>query len=148
LRVAIVAARFNAEITARLVAGAERGLAACGCAAERRLVIDVAGAFELPQAVRHLARGGAHDAIVALGAVVRGETAHAEYVAAAASQGLIRVALDCGVPVTFGVLTTDTPEQALARAGDGEDNKGFEAAVAAVELAALFAAGGRPRGRR
>ena len=135
LRVAVVAARFNLPIVERLVDGAVAALREAG-------VDDVAthwvpGAFELPVVLDQLARGGA-DALVALGAVVRGDTPHFDFVAAEAARGAARVALDHRVPVGFGILTTDTWEQAEARAGGAEGNKGAEAALAAVETAVLL----------
>jgi 6,7-dimethyl-8-ribityllumazine synthase len=138
VRVALVVSRFNHDVSTRLLAGAEACLEQHGCTAERRRVIYVPGAFEVPQAARKLALSGKYDAIIGLGAVIRGETAHFEYVAGAAAQGLAQVGLETGVPTAFGVLTTETLEQAMARAGSGADNKGWEAAVSALEMAGLF----------
>jgi 6,7-dimethyl-8-ribityllumazine synthase len=98
----------------------------------------VPGAFELPQAARCAAESGSYDAIVCLGCVIRGETPHFEYISAAVAHGLMQASGETGVPMAFGVLTTDSWEQAEARAGDGRDNKGFEAAAAALEMAELF----------
>jgi 6,7-dimethyl-8-ribityllumazine synthase len=137
LRVAIVVSRFHADVAERLLAGAEACLDRHGCGADARTVARVPGAWELPFAVRRLAAGGEHDAVVALGALVRGETPHFEVIAHEVARGLGRIALEYDVPVTFGVLTTNTLEQALARAGDGSDNKGWEAALAAIECANL-----------
>ena len=131
LRVVVVAARFNDDIVSRLVDGATRFLADRG--ADDVRVIRVPGAFELPVIVKKLATSGRFDAVVALGAVVRGETPHFDYVAGEAARGCGQAALDTGVPVAFGVLTTDTREQAEARAGGDHGNKGAEAAAAAVE---------------
>lgn len=133
LTFAIVVARFNGTITAKLLEGAREALEKSGATSHR--VFHVPGAFELPLAAMKLARRGGFDAIIALGAVVRGETPHFEYVAREAARGLQRVALDTGVPVAFGVLTTDTLEQAEARAGGDKGNKGFDAAMTAIEMA-------------
>jgi 6,7-dimethyl-8-ribityllumazine synthase len=141
VRVALVVARFNEAITSRLLAGAEAYLERQGCTAERRLVAWVPGSWELPQGASRVAATGDVDAVIALGALIRGETAHFDYIAQAVSQGLTRVGLDSGIPVAFGVLTTDDVEQALARSGPGEDdedNKGRDAARAALEMADLF----------
>ncbi len=131
LRVAVVAASWHTTVMDGLVGGAMGALADAGV--EEPLLVRVPGTFELPVAALHLARAG-HDAVVALGVVIRGGTPHFEYVCSAATDGLNRVALDTGVPVGFGVLTSDTEEQALARAGlEGSvEDKGREAAEAAV----------------
>ena len=136
-RVAIVASRFNQSITDRLVTGAKACLLAHGVAEDDILSISVPGAWELPWTARRIADTGRFDAIVAIGCVIRGETAHFDYVAGPTSDGLARVALDTGVPVAFGVLTTETPEQAYARAGGALGNKGWEAAEVALELVDL-----------
>ena len=133
LRFAIVVARFNRAITERLLEGAREALEKAGAA--RHEVFRVPGAFELPFAAKKLAGGGDFDAIIALGCVIRGETPHFEYVAGECARGLQQVALETGVPVAFGVLTTDTQAQAEARAGGEAGNKGFEAAMTAVEMA-------------
>jgi 6,7-dimethyl-8-ribityllumazine synthase len=135
LRLAIVASRFNGAIVDRLVEGALEAFRATGTPPEKVTLVRVPGAFELPLAAARLA--GAHDAVVGLGCVIRGETAHYEHVARVAADGLARVQLDSGVPVGFGVLTTDTVEQAQARAGGQEGNLGFSAAMAVVEMAQL-----------
>ena len=135
LRFAIVVAEFNSEITERLLEGARECLAKYGVPNGSVIVRRVPGAFELPLAAQQLAADGACDAIVALGCVVRGDTPHFEYVSQAATYGLQRVALDTGVPVSFGVLTTEDFAQAEARAGGEHGNKGFDAAQAAVEMA-------------
>lgn len=142
-RIAIVASRFNQAITDRLVAGAHACLVAHGVAETDIVTVSVPGAWELPWSARRLADTGRFDAIVAIGCVIRGETAHFEYVAGPAADGLARVALDTGIPVGFGVLTTETPEQAYARAGGTLGNKGWEAAEVALELIDL---GARLRG--
>ena len=139
-RFAVVVSRFNDAITGSLRDGARAALAEAGAAASDVEEFSVPGAFELPQAARCAAESGRFDAVVALGCVIRGETPHFEYICAATAQGLMAAAGETGVPMTFGVLTTDTQAQAAARAGQGRDNKGFEAAAAAVEMAALFRA--------
>lgn len=135
-RVGLACARFNGAITWRLLEGALAGLAACGVEPADTSVAWVPGAFELPVVARALAGGS--DAVVCLGAVIRGETGHYDLVAGQCAAGLQRVQLDTGVPVAFGVLTTDTVDQALARSGPGEDNKGREAVCTAVEMHRLL----------
>jgi 6,7-dimethyl-8-ribityllumazine synthase len=136
LKFAIVVARFNRDITEKLLEGARQALAEAGAAGVE--VFYVPGAFELPLAAKRLMK--TYHAIVALGAVIRGETPHFEYVASAAACGLQQVALESGIPVAFGVLTTDTYEQAAARAGGKNGNKGYDAAMTAVEMASFPAA--------
>jgi 6,7-dimethyl-8-ribityllumazine synthase len=138
LRIALVAARFNATIVDRLREGAVEALVQRGAQTADLTVVQVPGAFELPLAVRKVAMLGRHDAIVALGAVVRGDTPHFDYVAGECAAGIARVMADTGVPVGFGVLTVDTPEQAAERAGGRHGNKGAEAALAAIEMATLL----------
>jgi 6,7-dimethyl-8-ribityllumazine synthase len=138
-RVAVVCAKFNGGISDRLLGGALAAFEANGVKPASVTVAWVPGAFELPAAAMRLAASGAVDAVVALGAVIRGETAHFDYVAGQCAAGLQRVTLDTGVPVAFGVLTTDTVDQALARCRAGADNKGYEAAVTALEMADLLA---------
>lgn len=135
-RFAIVSARFNEFITERLVRGAQACLLEHGVRAGDVAVHHVPGAWELPLAAQWLARQG-YDGVVAIGCVIRGDTPHFEYVAGAAAEGLARVSLDESVPVAFGVLTVETEEQAMARAGGREGNKGWEAALAVLEMAAL-----------
>jgi 6,7-dimethyl-8-ribityllumazine synthase len=135
-RVALVASRFNSFVTEALVAGARACLAGQGV--EQVEVSWTPGAFELPLAASRLASSGDYDAVVCLGAVIRGDTDHYEHVAAQTAAGIQRVQLDTGVPVLFGVLTTETVEQAVARAGPDEANKGREAALAALEMVALL----------
>jgi 6,7-dimethyl-8-ribityllumazine synthase len=147
LRVGVVVARFNPEITERLLEGCARRLEELGC---REVdVLGVAGAFEIPLAAQQAARSGRYDALVAIGAVIRGDTAHFEYVCQGVTEGVARVALDCATPIAFCVLTTDDEEQALARAarpGEPGANKGSEAADVAVEMARLLAVvGGKGR---
>lgn len=145
LRFAIVAARFNDEVVEPLIAGALQALRQHGADASRLELVRVPGAYDLPLVVRRIAESGRADAVIALGAVIRGETAHFEYVSSACAHGLARVADDTGVPVAFGVLTTDSEEQALARAGGSEGNRGADAAEAAIRLATLLRRlGGRP----
>lgn len=134
-RIAIVVSRFNANITSRLLEGALQALRAHGAEDGALTVVHVPGAFELPLAAKQVALKRAVQAVICLGAVIRGETPHFEYVAAQAAEGIAAVARECGVPVTFGVITADTMEQALARAGGGAGNKGYEAAMAALEMA-------------
>jgi 6,7-dimethyl-8-ribityllumazine synthase len=142
--VAIVASRFHEAITVRLVEGARATLVRHGVRAGDVRVVWVPGAFELPQAAGRLARTGGVDALVCVGCVIRGETPHFEYVAGEAARGISEVGRTTGVPTTFGVITADTREQAEARAGGAVGNRGEEAALAALELLALFA-GLRPR---
>lgn len=138
LRVAIVVARFNDHVTSLLEAGAIKELATHGIVGDDAPVFRVPGAFELPVVAKRLAEAGEWDAVVCIGAVIRGDTPHFEYVAGECAAGLARVALDTGVPVVFGVLTVDDLEQAMARAGGAEGNKGAEAAATALETAALL----------
>lgn len=133
LRFAIVATRFNDFIVDRLISGAVDYLVRHGAAPEAMTLIRVPGAFEMPLVCRRVAEGKAYDGILALGAVIRGGTPHFEFVAAEASKGLAQVALSSGVPVGFGLLTTDTIEQAIERAGTKAGNKGVEAASALLE---------------
>lgn len=138
LRIALVASRFNESIVERLEQGAIEALASHGADTASLEIVRVPGAFDLPPVVRRIAESGNFDAIVALGAVIRGETPHFDYVAGECAAGLARIASETGVPVAFGVLTTDTVEQAEARAGGAEGNKGADAARAAIELANLM----------
>jgi len=134
----IVAARFNEFISNKLLGGALDALARHGVKDDEITVAWVPGAFEIPVAARKMAESGAYDAIIAIGAVIRGGTPHFDYVAAEVSKGVSQVALQTGVPVLFGVLTTDTIEQAIERAGTKAGNKGFDAAVAAIEMVNLM----------
>jgi 6,7-dimethyl-8-ribityllumazine synthase len=145
MRVATVVARFNEHVTALLAEGAAATLGEHGLTGDDAPVFHVPGAFELPIVAKRLAESGAYDAVVCLGAVIRGDTPHFDYVAGEAAAGLSRVALDTGVPVVFGVLTTDNLDQALARAGGAEGNKGAEAAATALETAALLRTLPRPK---
>jgi 6,7-dimethyl-8-ribityllumazine synthase len=138
LRVALVAARFNEVVVSRLVEGALDCLRRHGVADDDLDIVWVPGGFEIPLVARRLAESGAWDALVALGAVVRGQTAHFEYVAGQAA-AVGRVSVETGVPIAFGVLTTETFEQAVDRAGGKLGNKGWEAALAAIETARVLA---------
>jgi len=144
LRVAVVASRFNETITKQLLDGAVDCLRRHGVPDEFLTVAWVPGAFELPATAQRLASSGEVDAVICLGAVIRGDTAHFDFVAGHAMNGIGRVALETGIPVTAGLLTTETVEQAADRAGGKMGNKGFEAAMAALEMANLFAALPKP----
>ncbi len=138
LRFAIVASRFNEFIVASLIRGAVEALERHGARGEQVELIRVPGAFEMPVAIARLLAARRFDAIIALGAVIRGETPHFQYIAGECAGGLARLAIESGVPIAFGVLTTDTIEQAMERAGSKNDNKGAEAAVTAIEMANLL----------
>jgi len=138
LRFGIAVARFNHLICVRLLDGCTRELGECGAASDAIDVAWVPGAFELPMAVRQLAESGRYDALIALGAVIRGGTPHFDYVCTGVTDGVRAVMRDTGIPVAFGVLTTDDVDQALARAGGAEGNKGVEAARVAIEMANLL----------
>jgi 6,7-dimethyl-8-ribityllumazine synthase len=137
--IALVCSRFNEEITKDLLAGAERALGECGVAEDGIEIFFVPGAFELPLVAKRLASTGRYDAVIVLGAVIRGETGHYELVAGQAASGIARAALDTGVPVVFGVLATETVEQARARSGGELGNRGEDAALTAIEMATLLA---------
>jgi 6,7-dimethyl-8-ribityllumazine synthase len=136
-RFAIVAARFNAFIVERLVEGALDALRRHGVTDDRITLVRVPGSWEIPLVCSRLAKSGTVDAIIALGCVIRGATAHFDYVAGGVATGVSSVAMETRVPVAFGVLTTDTIEQAIERAGTKAGNKGFDAALTAIEMAAL-----------
>ncbi|MDD5307381.1 MAG: 6,7-dimethyl-8-ribityllumazine synthase [Deltaproteobacteria bacterium] len=138
LRFAIAAARFNSFVVDRMLEGCLDALARHGCDTSACLVVRVPGSFELPSVARKLAAMKGYDAIIALGAVIRGGTPHFEYIAAEVTKGLAQVAMDADKPVAYGVLTTDTIEQAIERAGTKAGNKGFEAATCAIEMANLW----------
>jgi 6,7-dimethyl-8-ribityllumazine synthase len=146
MRLAIVAGRFNAHITHPLLDGALATLGEHGVDAATIGVHWVPGAFEIPLVARRLAASGSVDAVVCLGAVIRGETAHFDYVAGPCAAGIAQAGLDTGVPVIFGVLTTNDEQQALDRAGGCEGNKGSEAALTAIEMVTLLRT--LPEGRR
>ena len=137
VKVAIVVSRYNSFITDRLVEGAMDALRRHGVQEKDITLVKVPGSFELPLAVRR-ASAGKVDAVIALGALIRGGTPHFDYLSAEVTKGLAQVTIDSGVPVSFGVLTTDTVEQAIERAGTKAGNKGFEAALSAIEMAKLL----------
>ena len=138
LKFAVVVSRFNSFITERLLEGALDCLRRQGVADDNLMVVRVPGAWEIPVAAQRLAQSKAHDAVVCLGAVIRGSTPHFDYVAAEVSKGIAQITLDTGVPISFGILTTDTLEQAIERAGSKAGNKGFAAAEAAIEMVNLL----------
>lgn len=138
LRLAVAVARFNDFVTSRLLEGARRAASELGVAESDVDIAWAPGCFELPLTARALASSGRYDAVVCLGAVIRGETQHFDYVAGQAAEGIQRVALDTGVPCAFGVVTTENVEQALARAGGAKGNKGYDAVVTAIETANLL----------
>lgn len=138
MRVAIVVARFNDFVTERLLEGAERLLAEQGLTGADIEVLRVPGAFEVPIAAQRIAETGRVEAVVCLGCLIRGATPHFEYIASACAHGITAAAAATGVPMSFGVLTTNSVEEAVERAGDGEANKGREAARAALDMARLF----------
>jgi 6,7-dimethyl-8-ribityllumazine synthase len=150
LRFAIVASRFNGLIVEPLVAGALDAIVRSGGSADDVTLVRCPGAWELPQVVRRVVDRGGVDAVIALGAVIRGSTPHFDYVAGEAARGIAGAAANATIPISFGVLTTDTIEQALERAGTKAGNKGFDAALSAIELANLYRAlaGGRPKGKK
>jgi 6,7-dimethyl-8-ribityllumazine synthase len=137
LKIAIVVSRYNSFITDRLVEGAIDALRRHGVQEKDITLVKVPGSFELPLAVRR-ASAGKVDAVIALGALIRGGTPHFDYLSAEVTKGIAQVSLDSGVPASFGVLTTDTVEQAIERAGTKAGNKGFEAALSAIEMAKLL----------
>ncbi len=138
LKVALIASRFNEFVTSKLVEGALDGLVRHGADPKNLTLVKVPGSFELPQVASKLAAQGGYDAIVALGCLIRGETPHFDLIAAEAAKGLAQVGVSSGVPVIFGVLTCDTMEQAIDRAGGKAGNKGWDAALAAIEMVSLF----------
>ncbi|MBW2473771.1 MAG: 6,7-dimethyl-8-ribityllumazine synthase [Deltaproteobacteria bacterium] len=140
LRFGLLVSRFNSFVSDRLVEGAIDALLRHGAEKDDINIVRVPGAFEIPPTAKQMAESERYDAIVCLGAVIRGATPHFEYVSAEVSKGVASVSIDSGIPVTFGVLTTDTIEQAIERAGSKAGNKGFDAAVAAVEMANLYKA--------
>ena len=138
LKVAIVASRFNDFITAKLLDGAMDGLMRHGALESDIEIVKVPGSFEIPLVARMLAQSKKYNAIICLGAVIRGATPHFEYVSAEVSKGVASVSMETGLPVIFGVLTTDTIEQAIERAGTKSGNKGWDAALSAIEMANLM----------
>lgn len=139
LRIAVIVSKYHDFVTDRLQSGAVAALASAGVASEKITIIKVPGAFEIPTAATHAAKTSRYDAVVCLGCLIRGATAHFEYIATAVAHGLVAASAATGVPMTFGVLTTNSVEEAIERAGEGPANKGWEAAMAAVELAAVLA---------
>ena len=138
LKFALVVSRFNSFITERLLEGALDSLRRKGVRDQDLTVVRVPGSWEIPLTAKKLVQARGHDAVICLGAVIRGSTPHFDYVAAEVSKGVAQVALDSGVPVTFGILTTDTLEQAIERAGSKAGNKGYAAAEAAIEMVNLL----------
>ena len=138
LRFGIVVSKYNELVTRRLLAGAVEVLTGTGVAKDTIEIVRVPGAFEIPLAARRLARTGRFGAVICLGAVIRGETPHFEYISAEASRGIARAAWEADIPVIFGVLTTESVDQALERSGSPERNRGAEAARTAIEMATLF----------
>lgn len=139
-RYAVVVARFNPEVTDGLLAGARETLAAAGVSDDRVTVVRVPGAFEIPLTARVLAASGRFDAVICLGCLIKGDTMHFEYIAGAAAHGIAEAGAATGVPVTFGVLTTLTDEQAILRSRPGPENKGREATLAAIEMVGVLRA--------
>ena len=137
-RVGIVAARFNEFIVSKLIGGAHDGLVRHGVSEDNIDLAWVPGAFEIPLIASKMAKSGKYDAVICLGAVIRGATSHYDYVCAEVSKGIAQVGLESGVPVLFGVLTTDTIQQALERAGSKAGNKGYDCAMSALELSNLL----------
>ena len=138
LKIALVASRFNSFIVERLVDGALDAIVRTGGSADEVTVARCPGAFEVPQVARRLVESGGYDAVVCLGCVIRGATPHFDYVAGEATKGVGALALSARIPIIFGILTTDSIEQAVERAGSKQGNKGFDAAMAAIEMASLF----------
>jgi 6,7-dimethyl-8-ribityllumazine synthase len=138
LRIAIVASRWNDLIVSRLISGARDALIRLGAQQDNLTLVRVPGSFEIPLAARKLAESGRYDAIICLGAVIRGETPHFDYLAGEVTSGMAAVSRETGVPVAYGIITAETVEQAVNRAGVKSGNKGFEAAMAAIEMANLL----------
>lgn len=138
LKFGIIVSRFNDFITEKLLSGALDALTRSGAGKDDITIARVPGAFEIPMAAKKMAESGGFDAVISLGAVIRGSTPHFDYVAAEVSKGIAAIGLETGVPVSFGVVTTDTIEQAIERAGSKAGNKGWDAAVSAIEMANLF----------
>ena len=138
LKIAIVASRFNEFIVSKLIGGAQDGLARHGVQEENITLVWVPGAFEIPVIAKKLAASENYDAVICLGAVIRGATSHYDYVCAEVSKGIASVSLETGVPVMFGILTTDTIEQAIERAGTKAGNKGYDCALGAIEMVNLM----------
>jgi 6,7-dimethyl-8-ribityllumazine synthase len=144
LRFAVVVSKYHDFVTDRLQAGALAALAAAGVSQDGLTLVRVPGAFEIPIAARHAAESGQFHAVICLGCLIRGTTPHFEYIASAVSDGLMAASGETGVPMSFGVLTTNSVEEAVERAGEGPSNKGWEAAAAAIEMAIIVAELSRP----
>ena len=138
LKFGIVMSRFNDFVTTRLLEGAQDALLRHGAKEDDIVVVKVPGSFEIPMAAKKIASKGTYNAIICLGTIIRGATPHFEYIAAEVSKGIATVSLDTGIPIAFGVLTTDTVEQAIERAGTKSGNKGWDAAMAAIEMIHLL----------
>lgn len=138
MRVGIVASRFNEIIVGKLLGGAVDGLVRHGVDEDQITVAWVPGAFEIPLAAQRMARSGKYDAVICVGAVIRGDTSHYDYVCNEVSKGIAQVSMAAGVPVLFGILTTENIEQAIARAGSKSGNKGFDCALSAIEMVNLL----------
>ena len=138
MRLAIVASRFNEEIVSGMIDGARRALTGAGVDWNQVPVLRVPGAFEIPLVAKKAAQSGKYDAVIAIGCLIRGETPHFEYISNQTSLGIGQAALETGIPITFGVITVNTDEQAIARSGNNTENKGYEAAMAAVEMVDLL----------
>lgn len=138
LKFAVIVSRFNDFICSKLLDGAIDALTRHGASEQNIEIIKVPGSFEIPLAAKKVASKNKHDAIICLGAIIRGATPHFDYVAAEASKGIAQASLDSGIPIAFGVLTTDTIEQAVERAGTKSGNKGWDCAMVAIEMAQLF----------
>ena len=139
LRFAVIVSKYNDFVTERLQSGALAALATAGASSNDVTVVRVPGAFEIPIAAQHAAETGQYDAIVCLGCVIRGATPHFEYIASAVANGVTSASAATGIPMAFGVLTTNSVEEAIERAGEGDGNKGREAALAAIEMATMIA---------
>ncbi len=135
---AVIVARFNDFVAGHLLDGARDALLRTGASEKDITIVRVPGSFEIPVVASRLATSGAYDAIICLGAIIRGETPHFEFIAAEASKGIAHISLQTGVPVAFGIITADTLDQAMDRAGAKSGNKGFDAAMTAIEMANLF----------
>lgn len=138
IKVAIIVSRFNGFVTERLLSGAMDGLSRHGVSENDVDVFRCPGAFEIPSVAKRIIENKKHDAVICLGAVIRGETPHFDYVAGESARGVGELSLDSGIPVIYGILTTDTVEQAVDRAGGKSGNKGYDAAVSAIEMVNLF----------
>ena len=137
-RFAIIASKFNSEIVDGLVDGAKRALISAGLDWNFVPVFQVPGAFEIPLAAKKAAQSGKYDAVIAIGCLIRGDTPHFEYISNQTSLGIGQAALETGIPITFGVITVNNDEQAIARSGNNTENKGYEAAIAAIEMVQLL----------